>query len=52
MRYSEHTINIRAGIAQGDPLSTYLYCIVMDPLLDHLRTSGFPNAAYCDDVIV
>jgi len=24
----------------------------MDPLLDHLRTSGFPNAAYCDDVIV
>jgi retron-type reverse transcriptase len=55
--YTEQ-IEVKTGIKQGDPLSTILYCIVMESFMKKLETRGNISTrlkqvcVYANDVVV
>lgn len=52
---ARHTVgmeHVDTGVPQGDPLSTLLFCFVMDIVLLNIRRAGYEAAAYADDVAV
>lgn len=52
MRYCSWADHIEAGVAQGDPLSTMLFCISINPILEKFtKEYGFEFTAYADDII-
>jgi hypothetical protein len=47
----KHTVRASRGVQQGDPLSTVLFAVVLDPLLRHIQQHHSLNvAAILDDV--
>lgn len=47
----EHT-TVKAGVPQGDPLSSLLFCLAIEPVIQKLKAKGYEIVAYCDDMMV
>lgn len=49
--YNSNIVKSMTGVQQGDPLSTLLFCIAIQPVLDELtvRFTGIHQAWFCDD---
>lgn len=51
-RYSSKTGQLKCGVAQGDPLSMYIFCATIDPILQQLIELGCEVLAYADDILL
>jgi hypothetical protein len=52
IRYSSLNGQNQCGIAQGDPLSMWLFCITIDDVLKQLTYDGLEFVAYADDLVI
>jgi hypothetical protein len=52
IRYSSLNGQNQCGIAQGDPLSMWLFCITIDDVLKQLTYDGLEFVAYADDLLI
>ena len=43
--------NITAGVPQGDSLSTFLFCVIMDSIMKEIRKK-YECVAFADDLIL
>lgn len=43
---------MKCGVAQGDPLSSYLFCASIDPVLKRLEDESYEVIAYADDILL
>ena len=50
-RYSTMTGFLKCGVAQGDPLSTYLFILSIDPIVREL-SQEYQLVAYADDILI
>lgn len=53
LRYSNNMKQAFCGVAQGDPLSMLLFCMVIDPVLHILQNKyNYEFIAYADDILI
>lgn len=41
-----------SGVPQGDPLSSYLFCLAIDPIIDTLKEKNLHPIVYMDDFCI
>ena len=44
--------NIKCGVPQGDPLSSLLFCLSIESVVQGLLASDYKVVAFCDDICV